>query len=83
MVHRRERYIAGWMPRVNGGSPGGGVTASRSRGRSSAPNTTGMGMPLVVARASAGAAFAGFAGAVRRFGARFRAGRAVLTRPPA
>ena len=35
IVHRRPRYIVGWMPRVKGGSPGRPADAAASRARSS------------------------------------------------
>src|SRR5712692_5358976 len=42
MVHRRPRYIVGWMPRVYGGSPGAPGSAP------SASKIGGSGAPYVV-----------------------------------
>jgi multidrug efflux pump subunit AcrA (membrane-fusion protein) len=56
MVHSRERYMAGWMPRVYGGSPAGGVRRARSRGRSAAEYATATGRSDGVVRGGASGA---------------------------
>ena len=48
IVHSRPRYIDGYTPRVNGGSPGSPIASSTSAGRSASVYSGLIGTPLMV-----------------------------------
>src|SRR2546429_13094 len=52
IVHGLVRYIPGWIPRVNGYSPGRPTRSSRPGATSPGPAAAGSGIPAAVVRSS-------------------------------